>query len=89
MAEVGKNYLFQLLCLLADGGRNRWFGMTVQCHPPAADGIDQLSAVTELEQATAGTPHWQWHWTGCHLGCGMPEVGVPVDGAHQAQEECR
>jgi hypothetical protein len=45
VTEVGEDHLLQLLGLARNRRRNGRFGVTVQGHPPAADGVDQAPAI--------------------------------------------
>jgi hypothetical protein len=82
MAEVGEDHLLQLGGLLGDGRRDGRFPMTMERHPPAADGIDEGAAVLQLQQGPPSTLHPQGRIGRGHLGCGMPEVGMPA-GVHE------
>ena len=57
MAEIGEDHLLQLLRLAADGGGDAGLGVAMQRDPPAADRIDQLAAIAELQQAAPGAAH--------------------------------
>ena len=88
MAEVGEDHLLQLQGLAPDGGGDARFAVAMQGHPPAADGVDQLAAVLQLQQAAAGAHHPQGLRGHRHLGGGVPEVGMPAHGVPLSRRVC-
>ena len=78
VAEVGEDHLLQLQRLPGDRRGDRRFGVAVQRHPPAADGINQPPPIGQLQLAAPCRAHQQGFRGGGHLGGGMPEVGVPA-----------
>ena len=65
--------------------------MAVQGHPPAADRIDQLPTILEVQACTPGVGHIQGLRVQGHLGGWVPEVGVPGHpvGLKSSDQICR
>ena len=80
MAEVGKDHLLKPQGLLRHGSGDAGLAMAVQGDPPAADGIDQLTAVVEFEHGAAAGHRPQGGIGPGHLGGGVPEMGMPAQG---------
>jgi len=63
----------------------------VQGHPPAADPIDQLTSISEVQACALGAGHIQRLRVQGHLGGWVPEVGVPGHhgGLQNSDQICR
>ena len=91
VAEVGEDHLLQGEGLAPNRFGDAGFGVAVQSHPPTADRIDQHPSILQMQGRAFGTGHIQGLRVQCHLGGGVPEMGVPGhhDGLKRPDQICR
>ena len=91
VAEVGEDHLLQCSGLVSDCCGDCGLGVAVQGHPPAADRIDQLTSIPEVQACALGAGHIQRLRVQGHLGGWVPEVGVPghPGGLQNSDQICR
>ena len=78
MAEIGKDHLLQLPGLLGNGRGNGGLPMSMQGHPPTADGIQHPATVRQLQPGAVTGAHHPGRIMAGLLGKGVPEMGMPT-----------